>query len=389
MQPKARVRRLTLFIAVTGALLLAVAAAGLLFLTKTRVEPEREHNAAVQRKHLKAYLDDLDFVARERFFAQAPTKGRDASTTLNPKVPWQPRELGAKPPVERLVDPAVRDRILRLRSEWIEHPGAFRSAKADFSILKAMLTFDRWDIESEGPIAELAKDVRFVPPSRLPSPDTIEIMALVKLRLVTSIESDEELEALRETRQAAKLLFSSESLQLQLAALSLLDVERRAYRRFVETNEIEDETWRPIERSVVRRAARALWATRGYLRLLTPVDVFQSALLDPKREPLGLCAAANEAYPVELSLKPLLDGAWPGEHDYSENYQMLDRALERALGSCRLRYLSALIKGNRFDSDLPVPALFARLPWSRQMFGARLGSLNFLGFESYENPASK
>jgi hypothetical protein len=237
-------------------------------------------------------------------------------------------------------------------------------------------------------VAQLIDSHLYVPPSRLPAPDSVELTALIKLRLIKAPEEGDWLNALAECRHLARLMLTTESLELQLAGLALFDVERRAYRHFVELNMIDESAWRPLDRALTRRAGRALRATRGYLRLLTPADLFNDALLDKGRDPIGLCAAANEAFPIEWSLRPLLEGNWPGQVDLRGNYERLDLLWQRVAASCRAKYLKGLFAQKTFDSDLPVPWIFRWLPWSRQLFGLKLSTLNFVGFEAYETTSA-
>ena len=388
------------WIALATVVVLAAFAAGVLsYLSRSEVEPARARNEDVQRKRLSEYLEDLDFVAGESFFAGRKAIARDASSLLNSRLKWMPAPPVAPPDSDEgrreakmavhgrkpLFDAASSDRLLRMRFDWIQHPGAFRLTRPDFSILKDAMRFDGWNLETNSPIAALAARREYVPPSTLPSPDGMEFIGLIKLRLLKAMDDGEWIPALREARHAAELMWSTESLQLQLAALSALDSERRAYRHYVEQNMIDEADWKPIDRMVTRRAGRALLATRGYLRLLTPEDAFAKVFFDDRRAPIGLCAAANEAFPIEWSLKPLLDGAWPGEKDLRPNYARLDRAWQKTRELCRVIYLKALYEGKTFDPELPVPALFRAVPWSRQLFGLKLATLNFVGFEGYES----
>jgi hypothetical protein len=378
-----QVRRGAWYAAGIFAALGGVAAGGVSYLGTTQVDPVRQHNESIQRQFASDYRDDLEFVQAEPFFATSRQGTADASEFLNRQLTWLPKPPTAGP--KPLIDAALLNKILRLRNDWIEHYGSFRRVLPDFSLLRELLRYDFWDLERNGPLDALVASGAFVPPSELPAPDSMELAALVKLRLMKATEGGEWLAALRECRHVARLMFSTESLQLQLAGLALLDIERRAYRHYVEHNMIDEAAWQPIDRNFTRRASRAIWATRGYLRLLTPGDLFQQALLDPKRDPIGLCAAANESYPIEWSLKPLLDGRWPGQVDLRANYARLDQAWERARGRCRLRYLEALRASGKIDPSLPVPFLFRAFPWSRQLFGLKLSTLNFVGFEAYES----
>ena len=224
-----------------------------------------------------------------------------------------------------------------------------------------------------------------MPPSKISLPDANDIIALSKLRLAQGSMMNQPLVALREVRKLAELLMTTENLQLTMTGLALLDHERRAYNFFVNERQIKTDDWKPVDRNITRRAHRALIASPGYLRLWTDADILQKDFID--HTPPGFCATVNEALPFEFSLRGLLEPEWPLEHSLASEYERLDRVFLKARSQCRLRYLTKLVEANRFAEDVPGPVVLNRLPYARKVFGMRLSTANFSGFDGYGQAA--
>ncbi|MES2854492.1 MAG: hypothetical protein V4692_01460, partial [Bdellovibrionota bacterium] len=228
---------------------------------------------------------------------------------------------------------------------------------------------------------------QFVPPQHLPIPDTVEILSSVKLNLVRAAQDKSFLATLTSTRKFAELLMTTENLQLVLAGVAVLDSERRAYRYYVDELKFDEKAWTPIDRNVTRRAHRAVLATRGYLRLWTNPEILNRYFLS-ETPAFAFCAVANEAFPLEFSLRKVLKPQWPGEMNFKAEYKTLEQIHARAESICRLRYLSRLSEENRFATEFPGPIVLNRLPYARKVFGMRLSSANFGGFDGYEKAAA-
>ena len=194
--------------------------------------------------------------------------------------------------------------------------------------------------------------------------------------------------ALEDVRHLARLLLSTENVQLALAGLSIFDHEREAYQYYVEEKGLAPSAWEPISAASTQRAYRAVMATRGYLRVYTEPEKLETIFLKERR-PIGFCAAANEAFPFEYALRPMLDPQFPMEFDFTEGYRKLDQIYDRAKRSCRLKYLSTLVEAEQFSTDIPAPALYYKLPYSRRVFGVKYLSAKSTEFEAYNRLAAR
>lgn len=362
------------------------------FLYRWNVKPLLASAQNDQADVLQSYVEDVEFLARFDLIRAATEKRADAGPYLNPRLTWSPLPHGAKSKAtatRTLIAPASRDEMVRLGDAWLEK--AFRAPrmKADTSFFKELARFDHWDIEVGSPIADLITAGDFVPPDHLPIPDVSDLLAISKLRLMLGSvpakpgdANPASLVALRDVRQLARLLFTTENLQLVLTGLAILDDERSAFRHYVDNGYLDGELWTPVDRNVTRRARRAIKATREYLYVWTDAAIIKQFYLAPPFPP-GFCAAVNEALPADEALRSLLKPQLPFEIDLRENFARLSSVFNAGKETCRWRYLSKLKKLAAFSTDIPAPLLLSRWPYSRKVFGLRMSVNHFGGFEGY------
>lgn len=370
---------------------LVLAGAGILgveYLGRTRVDPIIREYSAIQKSHLEAFIEDQTFLRRSDFFVIPPADSADAGKVLNLRLPWQPPPKDENPKPARL-SKELTERILRYRGDWMRHHGPLlKGNPPDLSLFDKIETFQIWDIEKTGPIAKLMDTGIFVVPEALPIPDSIEIITLAKLRLAAGAEYKNPKVALSQVRKLARLLLTTENIHLFSTGLSLLDIERVALTYYTDSGLLGEGEWQPVSRNYTRRASRAVWAARGYLHAWTDPEIIEKVFLGPDL-PVGFCAAINEGAPKELSLRSIFMSQFPFERDLRGKFRLLEKVVARAKANCRIRYLSRMEELNRLRSVLPVPAFLTVLPFSRKIFGLRLATLPFTGFEAYKENVNR
>lgn len=345
-----------------------------------------ERVEALQADFLETYLDDVDFLERTPLggtagpasegpepAARAPesTLFKDAGPTLNKMVYWNPpSDIGAKAP---LVEPKSREFLMRNQDDWIKSRSFLErgSIKADISFFKEVSRFEYWDIEKNSPIEHLISRGEFVLPSKIPLPEALDLLTAVKVRLMRGSIDGNPVAALKDVRKFAMLLLTTENYQLVMVGLATIDLERRAYRDYVDRDWLDADTWQPIDRNTSTRAARAYAATAGYLRALTRESVFQK-IFASGRTPPGFCAAINEQLPLEFVYRNQLTGWWPFERGYRAGFNRLDEALELAKKHCRLAFLTCLQKNGSIGGVEPSgPWPLTHFPYFRGLFALR------------------
>lgn len=369
-----------IFAATISLLTIAIVMVQLLF--RWNVRPQLESVRIAQDRHYQAYLGDLQFLSRGEISFGRKQGAADAGQVLNHLVYWSP-DPGEGFRATPLVSNEVRETLMRFKSEWMKKYERVRFIKADLSLFKNLFRFDHWDLEVDSPIANLAKAGKFIPPAHLPSPETSDLLSLVKLRLMNGALNGDFTTALGDVRSFARLLLTTENTQLVLTGLAALDYERFAYRFYVDERGMEEGLWQPIDRNLTRRAHRAILATRAFLHLWTEPEHLEKVYLGPE-SPVGFCASVNDTLPAEFALRSRLEPHWPLEVSLKSEYKMIDRVFQRAKNECRLRYLTELINKHAIRARIPGPLVLTDLPYSRKIFGLRSSVLSFEGLDAYE-----
>lgn len=365
---------------------------------------------AIYARHFEAFSADLEFLNNSpsagALRALMPKAGNDAGPTLNSKLFWPANDraidasseqaaFGRKSP---LVPPESREFLLRYQDDWIKGRSFLESGrlKGETAFFSEIGEFQIWDIESNSPLETLAKKRKFVPHNFMPSPDTLDLISAAKIRLLRGTLDGRPLEALIETRKFASLLLTTEYMPLLLTGLAMLDLERVAYREYVDRGWLTESQaasakWQPLPTSLIRRARRAWLASSSYLSILNLEERVQKSFSGEKL-PSGLCAAINYRLPNELSMRDQLTGRWPFERTYRNNYDGLDKIIQIALKDCRLKVFSALYEpsflgGSAYEAvdpsaTWPLPVL----PYFRTVFALRDMIAWPLYFDEYARP---
>jgi hypothetical protein len=374
-----------LYVAVAFLTLLAINIAGVEGLYRKNLRGPIENLGELQNEALETYLADIDFLDRselaetlkqyrievEKAAAPASEDSLDAGRALNKLLLWTPPSgFGRK---ASLVPAKSREFLMRYEDDWIKARTFLErgSIQADISIFSGLGAFKTWDLEQSSPIESLVSRGDFVLPSEVPVPETLDILTAVKVRLLRGSIDAKPLEALKEVRQFATLLLTTENSQMVMAGLATLDLERRAYREYVDRDWMDAAAWLPIDRNTSVRASRAFNATAGYLRAITDESTFNKVFASGKLPP-GLCAALNEQLPAEYAYRYQLSGWWPFERSYRDGFNRLDRALELGKQHCRIRWLRKLQADGGFENVAPsAPWPLAYMPYFRTLFALR------------------
>ncbi len=331
----------------------------------------------LQSSFLETYLEDAEYLEKSQLGDNVPANGpegaaaSDAGPTLNKLVYWYPpSDIGPKSP---LVEPKSREFLMRYQDDWIKGRSFLErgTIKADIRFFKELSRFQTWDVEKNSPIAHIVSRGEFVLPSKLPTPETLDLLTAVKVRLMQGSIDGDAVSALKEVRKFAMLLLTTENFQLVMTGLTVLDLERRAYREYIDRDWLDPAVWQPIDRNTSMRAARAYTATAGYLRAMTRDDIFDKIFATGKIPP-GFCAAMNEQLPMEYAYRFQLTGWWPLERGFRSGFNQLDRTFDIAKKHCRLALLTKFEEENSFGDIAPQgPWPLTHVPYFRGLFAIR------------------
>lgn len=358
-------------------------------LYRKNIETSLNRVTLLQEDALETYLADIEFLDRSELATairggDRTTQDADAGPTLNAALFWNPpSDFGRKTP---LVSAKSREFLMRYEDDWIKGRTFVErgTIKADLSIFKDLDRFQIWDVEKNSPLQKIADAGEFILPSQQPAPETLDILTAVKVRLMKGSIDGDPVRALKEVRKFAMLLLTTENFQLVMTGLATLDLERRAYREYVDRDWMDPSLWLPIDRNSAMRASRAFAATAGYLRAVTTENTFKKIFV-AGHVPPGFCAAANEQLPVEFAYRSKLTGWWPLEREYHAGFKRLDDALVVAGQHCRLRILNKLHAADGFrgvDPDGPWP--LTHVPYFRTLFALRDWAAWPMHFDGYQ-----
>jgi hypothetical protein len=366
--------------------------AGTEALIRRKVDPLLKQHLEVEQKSLANYLEDLEFLRKQDILAQSfdgrKNIGKDAGEELNHLMHWVPEQknFNQRP----LVPAGLQDRILRLGKNWSLHTTSFKydfiKKKLSLELFDSFEKYDYWDIEKNSPISELIEQSLYVAAEEIPAIDSLDLIALSKLRLLHAVFEKDYLKALADVRKLVSLLLTTENFRLELTALSILEVEHTASVLFLENKWITPEDWKPIDGNITRRAGRSIRATRGYLRFWTPVPILKQIFLTAQ-SPIGFCSAINDSLPQEWAMKSEMQPQLPFERNYQDHFEILQKIYERASTECHLNYLSHLKQNDSFRK-IGGSGVFDHLPYTRKLFGLTMSLSHFEGFKDYQEAGS-
>ena len=373
-------------------LLGSILLAGFEILNRTDVAPAVAQLRSVQIEFLDDYLKDQSDLASVPLLNQTFSRTNDAGTLLNPVFAWHPGFEGEDSVPAKGTPLAIKERykeaLLRYGKDWIAHNSWFNQEAFDYKIFEQIRPFDHWDLEINSPIEKVGSATSpYLNSIELPIPDVTDIVVLSQLYMMKAIDTKQTMQTLKDVRHLAELMLSSENMSLEMTALRLLDYERVAYNHYIKNKLLNESDWEPLSATVISQATRAWPATAGYLRVITHEKTFTKVF--GNQMPVGLCAAVNTSAPHDILLKPMLLPRFFLEVDFRDHFARHEQLLNFAKGRCRLKYVTRLMSAGQSYDRLPMPSLFAYLPYSRRTYGMKLATVGFTGFETYADPLNR
>jgi hypothetical protein len=264
--------------------------------------------------HRQVFMDDQRWLASLPMFA--PRAGnRDAGPLIGPRVHWT---LAAR----RSADPRALDRsaIDKLGDDWV-HAGSDVWGAIDLGWMAHLAEYDLWDVDQNS-----------IPPGTQffvtdAEPDLADLAAWAKLRIAKGAHDGALGSAVAEVQELARLCFTAERFETQMAGLVTLGILRHA----------REQLGAPVaapamDRESIGRVRRAIFGARAFGRLETPA----SYEVDFARIAVGRCAALHDGSHTALLLRAQLHEARPAEYQHME--RLLAGSPECRLPSVRRRW---------------------------------------------------
>ena len=298
--------------------------------------PARARIAESYAKHSPAFLADATAIERASPFPVAMgTHG--AGPFLNPRMAWDGPPAAVEAYRAKVgqqesigVPSAVFEALGRWGPQWVEHASDDSIAKIDTGLLKELLQYDHWDIESGSPSEEMRP---FSVVSR-PVPRFGTLVSLAKVRLLQAMRGGSMKDAAAEVRHVARLVHSTETIVGALVATLLLGIERAAFDKHVAAGGATDGL-APVTTELPARMQRFVYAYGAYAAPYAPSDV-SSKLLGSGAPSFGKCAALSDGAEIALIVRQNLD------REMADRYREIGGYLAANQGTCRLKTLRKL-----------------------------------------------
>jgi hypothetical protein len=362
--PRARTIWKTILAIVASLVLVAVAFIGY---TVHVMHKTFETSATRARAALAAHRDE--FMEDQRWLASlpmfAPRSGnRDAGSLIGPRVHWI---VAGSPSAEPLaLDPTAID---KLGDGWVR-AGPDVWGAVDLGLMAHLGEYDFWDVDrnSVPPGQQFSMDAE---------PSITDLAAWAKLRIAKGVHDGALGSAVADVQELARLCFTAERFETQMAGLATLGILRQARERLGAAVPAP-----AAERESIARVRRAIFGARAFARLQTAAsyegDFAQIAM--------GRCAALYDGSHTALLLRAQLREARPADYQHVE--RLLASSPECRLGSVRRRWAVP------DDERLSEPKewwdrmLMHRIPAYRRFIGETLLAISEQDwFKQYEKGA--
>jgi len=302
--------------------------------------------------------------------------------------------------VNFLVDSATTIDI----TEWKTHPMRKEILAVDTKWMGELHKHDHWDLfNTDGPFRENV--LAGVSPTSLSMPDFLNLRDYGKIRLLQGLEERKPLHALRDVRQLALLIQSSESLISDAVGITLFSLERGYFDVMVRHGLLQPGDWKTLERSDFDIARRAAYGSAHWVGFLAPKELSEEIINSPIPL-LGICGGMLESAMQTALLGGFFRERAVGELDFSESFVQRDRLTKAVSGYCRLSGTKKMLDRNNTDAAVAGNssvlsadgarfhsiALSRHLPYLRRYGGAEISSIaapNFLGRYQRQPAAQK
>ena len=377
---------------------LPAALAGTLLLERA-IRNELEQKSRQKDRYREIFLEDQKLLSEHAFFGRIPLNQRDAGPLLNSRIVWEHTHQQTTPWPElefpREAEKAFWEERRKGRG-WLEiDPKLF--ARVNTSWMGALHQFDHWDLLSGDASPMSVHVTQGMHPFAVPMPDYSALNDFARVRLLRGLGQKKMLPALKDVRQLAALVYSSETLISSMVAVGMLNLERAAYEEALRRKILGRGDWAPISPDLSARARRSLYDFQVWIDLVNAPEQAEEILKAPLA-PGGLCGALSELGNSAWFTRSYLEPRVPLESDHSAWLAKLDSLLHRTPG-CRLNLARAYWKTpphNEAEMSLvlssdPVQLLWnigyfygANIPYLRRIFWFHSLGLTQMRASQYE-----
>lgn len=314
---------------IAAGVLLALVVCAALWFGRGRVNEVRERVRTAQERALadwRTFAPRIEAdVARWRADPLILARdGGDAAPLLFEHVRWD-GVLRESP-----VPYALTQQLNQPDGGWVHAAGPELEA-LDVSWLSGLQGFGYWNAQAPASMPFKAFNE--------PLPKFTDAQLFAKAALVKGLAAGDARPAARDVRELARLCFTTEQLIGEMIAVSLLNLERRAYDQARARGQ-SVEGWEPVSEADVNALKRVAWAA------VAPHSMMATGDLEAAEVPVGYCTGLGEGVLQAYYLRGYLETELP------LRYAAIERAL--AQQRCRLVRARAAWTGGTGEGQLPV-----------------------------------
>jgi hypothetical protein len=210
------------------------------------------------------FCEQQTLLAKDPWFHEPRTEG-DAGPLLNAWLPWEPQK---EPP---------KGSPLKIPAQLPQTPGDFKDwltstvdvSSLDFGWMRQLHAHDRWDILQNAP-TPLGQRVDW---TNAPLPSYMPLMLWAKFRLLHGLRTGQPVEAARDVRHLAWLLYRTDTILGGAIATALLQFERQAY----DSLPAPPPEWQPMSHEQLKRLRAVIMSSQVFSNIAAPVEVAKQA----------------------------------------------------------------------------------------------------------------
>ena len=312
-----------------------------------------ENSYASLENIFQEYVNDQKSLTSQPFFREKIGHAKDAGAFLNERVAWigTSQRTPASITLAETFKKDLRQTGKETKGTWLTLKDEKFLRDIDLTWMKEVAQYDHWDIYTSGPAFEFIKARGS--PSLIPVPKYEDFLDFAKVRILIGLKKKQPLEALKEVRHLATLIYSNETIDSAMIALGVLNLERLGYEEALRLKMIKNKQWEPVSRVSIETARRSIWAGSEWMSIFTPEKMF-SKVTDPNMPLIGICAATLENNKTISYYRKFWEQTiWP-ERDYTNRFYRLHGLMESRKGDCRFTYAKKLWNEN---AELDVSTL--------------------------------
>jgi len=296
------------------------------FLLDNRVDRLKESLNLVMRD--QKHLEDLHLFENQ-------LTGLDFGTFANQQIDWSSNDI--KSSGVQLTFPQVTlDTLKGLGEDWVSAIEQIDIDSIDLSWMSSLHKYNYWDLYQTGPGASFATFSKGNPFS-IPVPRYSHFKGFAGIALLKGIRENKLENAIAQVEHLARLLYSNETLEGGIIAISIL---RDNLRAATFGKSLGLLSGKPLQYSSedLERFRKVLMARSDYFDFINSKDTLAAvfSLDSGQKTSPGYCHALDEGIRTMTLYHRFFNGSYPYESDHTRSIAYIDSVMENSVHTCRI-----------------------------------------------------